>query len=332
MFDSDEAGKEGAIALASKIGIWKCSLVELPFKDANKCLQEGVSPETIHNCIEDDIELTPATLLTANDFSSKTKHLFEMGDKIFGLPTPWRELDNLLKGWRGGEVTLWTGKNSAGKSTILNQVILELAKLGEKSCIYSGEMPPERYLRWAVIQYTAKDHPDPREIDAALNYMTNKIYILGMSSSIEVNKLLNDFEYAVRRYGVRHFVIDSLMKINLGVASEKEEYQAQKNFMNILCDFAKKFNVHIHLVAHPRKSEKDTDQPGKVDVKGSSHLTDLAHNVIVIYRNTEEQKDKAKKKGITMHESVLYVKKNREFGFEGWIDLWFNSDTKTFST
>ena len=117
------------------------------------------------------------------------------------------------------------------------------------------------------------------------------------------------------------------MKVNI---NENDEYNQQKQFVSRLCDFVKKFNVHVHLVAHPRKTSADTDEPGKVDIKGSSHITDLAHNVIVLYRPNDEQKAKAKKKGNTVSDMQLYVKKNREFGNEGKVHLWFNEQTKKF--
>jgi twinkle protein len=326
-FDNDDAGREGAAGLAAKLGIYRCSLVELPFKDANECLKKGVTKADMQNCFDNCLDLTPETIVSPDYFSSKVKKLFEMGVKLFGTPTPWIELDGLLKGWRPAELTIWTGRNGSGKSTILNQVVLDLAKRGEKSCIYSGEMSPERYLRWAVIQHLENELPSPAAIDSALDWMTGKIYILNISNTILPDKLLSDFEYAAKRYNCKHFIVDSLMKITL---NENDEYNQQKQFVSRLSDFEKVHNVHVHLVAHPRKSASDTDEPGKVDVKGSSHITDLCDNVIVLYRVSEEQKIKARKKGSIVSDMQLYVKKNREFGTEGKLHFWYNENTKKF--
>jgi replicative DNA helicase len=88
----------------------------------------------------------------------------------------------------------------------------------------------------------------------------------------------------------------------------------------------------MHLVVHPRKTMTDRDEPGKVDVKGSSHITDLVHNVIVLYRLDEDFKEKQKKKGITTSDMQLYVKKNREYGIEGRVYFNFNEITRRFTT
>jgi twinkle protein len=328
-FDMDDAGHRGAMALASRLGLWRCSIVELPYKDVNECLLKKVSTDEIIKCLINAKELTPETVVSPKTFVDRVKYLFEMGSSLFGVPTIWPELTDKLKGWRGGEVTIWSGRNGAGKSTILNQIFIDLAERGEKICIYSGEMSPDRYLRWAVVQYLECPEPRQEDIESALDWMDEKVYILDITSTIEVDKLLADFEYAARRYGVKHFIIDSLMKVKLNLA---DEYNEQQRFVSRLTDFVKVFDAHVHLVAHPRKTATDRDEPGKVDVKGSSHITDLAHNVIIIYRIDEEAKDKSAKKFSQAADAYLYIKKNREFGIEGRVLLSFDTNTKLYTT
>lgn len=328
-FDADTAGQEGAAKAAARLGLWRCSIVELPKKDVNECLLSGISREEIQYVFDNARGLTPETIVEPLYFESKIQKLFSQGAAMMGTKTAWNRLDDILKGWRESELTIWSGRNGSGKSTILNQVILDLARKGERSCIYSGEMSPERYLRWAVVQHKENDAPSPFSISDALEWMSGKIYILNVTDMITPDKLLEDFEYAARRYDCKHFVIDSLMKIQI---NENDEYNQQKMFVSRLTDFVKRFDCHIHLVAHPRKGQSDDDAPGKVDVKGSSHITDLAHNVIVLFRINEETKDRAREKGKTPPDMVLYVKKNREFGVEGKIGMFFNTQTKKFRT
>jgi len=324
-FDQDAAGRKAAREVAAKLGEWRCRIVNLPAKDANECLMKKLP---VAESFEDAEVISPETLVSTMYFEENVQELFRMGARLFGTETAWKELDAKLKGWRGGEVTIWSGRNGSGKSTILNQHILDIAGKDVKSCIYSGEMPPERYLRWAVVQYTGNDAPSPAFIKNALMWMDGKIYILNLSSSVTPEKLLSDFEYAARRYNVKHFIIDSLMKVNLDL---RDENNSQKEFVNRLTEFAKKFKVHVHLVAHPRKTNSDDDAPGKVDVKGSGHITDLADNVIVMNRTSDEQKENAMLRGKTISDAQLFVKKNREFGIEGKVHLWFDERTKRYT-
>jgi len=224
-FDNDTVGKASAKKAAVKIGEYKCKLVELPLKDANECLLKGIKPEIIIRAFGDAKDIKPDTLVDPGYFEKEVQELFAIGENLNGTPTPWAKLNNILKGWREGEVTVWSGQNGAGKSTMLNQVFIDLARKNIGTCIYSGEMPPPRYLRWAVMQYTKKQYPSPDDVHYCLTWMQDRVKILDMTSNVKPDKLLSDFEYAARRYGIKHFIIDSLMKITF---SSVDEYKEQK--------------------------------------------------------------------------------------------------------
>jgi len=327
-YDNDSAGQEWVAKVASRLGEWKCRNVIFPFKDANECLMNKVPKEKIAQCITDAKDFKPDNIVTPTAYLEKVQRLFSQGAGMMGVKTAWGSLDKILKGWRDGELTIWSGRNGSGKSTILNQHVLHMAKNDIKTCIYSGEMPPERYLRWAVIQHKENDAPHPSVIESSMKWMDGRIYILNISTGIDPKDLFTAFEYAARRYDVRHFIVDSLMKVLLG---GEDNYGKQKEFASDLSDFAKKHRVHVHLVAHPRKTARDQDEPGKVDIKGTSHITDLADNVIVLYRPDEDVKEKQQKKNRTVSDCQLYVKKNREFGVEGRVHLYFSEITKKFN-
>lgn len=327
-FDNDTAGKDAMEKVAARIGEWKCRKVTLPKKDANACLVSGVTKEEIKKCFDNAVDFKPENIASPSSYLDKVQKLFSAGTSMFGIKTAWRDLDAILKGWRDGEVTIWSGRNGAGKSTILNQHLLDMGAKGIKTCVYSGEMPPEKYLRWAVIQHKENSAPHPRIIEESIRWMDGKIYILNISAGINPDDLFQIFEYAARRYGVKHFIVDSLMKVRLG---GDDDYGKQKDFVSHLADFAKKHGVHVHLVAHPRKTMTDKDEPGKVDVKGSSHITDLADNLIVLYRPDQELKEKALAKGKSVSDCQMYIKKNREYGIEGKVHLYYSELTKKFS-
>lgn len=327
-FDNDLAGRGGMMELVNKLGAWRCKNVTLPLKDANECLKNGIKEDDIVDCFALAGDFVPSKLVSTAAFEEDIVDLFENPDKLNGVPTAWKKLDYCLKGWRLEELTIWSGRNGSGKSTILNQHILDIAKKGIKSCIASLEMPPARYLRWAVIQQTKNSKPYKKEIKQSLAWMNEKIYIVDTHEEIKSEDLLNIFEYAARRYNVKHFVIDSLMRVGF---NSNEELKEQKAFVSSLLSFVKKFKCHVHLVAHPRKGMKDTDKPDKVDIMGSGDITNLAHNVLIMWRPNEEKKQAARAEKKFAPDAILYVKKNREFGIEGGIGLSFNIETKNYT-
>ena len=117
------------------------------------------------------------------------------------------------------------------------------------------------------------------------------------------------------------FVIDSLLKIQFPGINDLKE---QKEFINSCIDkLCKYHNGHVWLVAHPRKSLKDSDEPDKVDIEGTGAITNLADNVLIMTRKPVEKTSEV--------DNRLFVKKNREWGDEGFINLKFDSISKKFS-
>ena len=327
-FDGDTAGRKGALELAKRAGEWRCRTVTFPLKDANECLKAGIPKDKIIDCLAVAEDFIPAMLASPEDFTEDIIESFTNPEKENGHPTGFAYLDDILGGWRNSELTIWSGRNSSGKSTLLNQVFLYLLKSNIKGCIASFEMPVVRYLGWMVRQYTGKAYPDRQQIREFTSWANNKLYLLNTLDSLSPPVILDNFEYAARRYGVQHFLIDSLMKVSF---PGKEELKEHKAFINQLTSFSHKFKCHIHLVAHPRKGARDSDKPGKVDVMGTGDITNLADNVLIMHRPDEEEKDRGEAKHRIVPDAVLFVKKNRVKGTEGSLRLHFDSETKSFS-
>lgn len=322
-FDNDSAGNTGAEILSNKLEKWKCRKVILPYKDANDCLQKKVQAQGIVSCISQACDFAPDMLTSPDFYTEEIIDLMDNPNKLLGIPTAWEKLDKLLGGWRQSELTIWSGQSGSGKSTILNQHIISLVKRDINVCIASLEMPPVRYLRWLLLQYTGRQFPSHAAIRNALSWLTGKLYIINSTESMNINTLLEIFEYAARRYNAQHFIIDSLMRIDV---PGENKWDAQKEFITKLLTFSKKFCVHVHLVAHSRKSGADSDTPDKMDVKGSGDITDLAHNVLIMWRPPAN--DVSLKKNNP--DAILHVKKNRELGLQGSIGLYFKPEIKLF--
>lgn len=314
--DMDQAGRDGLKKLVNRLGPWRCRDVQLPHKDLNDCLMEGVTPEEIKRAAASAKDFMPDKLCGVADLADAVFELFRNRDGLRGVPTGFPGLNNILKGWRGGELTVWTGQNGSGKSTILGQEMVNQVIAGEKVCIGSFELDAARYLRWMTCQLSNEENPSEAEIAKALGDLVGGMVFVNHVGSIAIEELLINFEYAARRYGVRHFVVDSLVKLKI----RGDQREGQIRAVETLCDFAARFDAQVHLVAHPRKGESDNDQPDKTAVKGAGEITDLAHNVIAIYRNKKPKPGQSA--------TMLAVLKNREHGVEGMVPINVNPDTK----
>jgi twinkle protein len=112
--------------------------------------------------------------------------------------------------------------------------------------------------------------------------------------------------------------------------------------MDKLCDFKNKHNAHVILVTHSRKGDNEEKPTGKMDVKGTGAVTDLADNVFIIWRNKigERAREAAKNnEAPTQKEAefamlpgallILDKQRNGE-GWEGKVGLDFHMESNQY--
>jgi hypothetical protein len=80
--------------------------------------------------------------------------------------------------------------------------------------------------------------------------------------------------------GVKVFALDNLFSLDIDIL-EGDKNNKQRNLILQIKDFAKKNQVHIILVAHPRKV---TTFLRKNDISGSSDLQNAVDKIFIIHR------------------------------------------------
>lgn len=250
------------------------------------------------------------------------------------------ELDRSLGGFYAGELSIWTGRRGEGKSTLLGQMLVESINQGFPVCTYSGELPAWRFKQWVMLQAAGPDNMEAKTdpVSGKQYYTVNRfvreqidawwkgrffLYDNRVSSGSDEDSILDIFEYAVRRYGCCVFLVDNLMTARLHGSGDADYYRAQSNFTGRLVEFAKKNDVHVHLVAHPRKADKNSRLDAD-DVGGSGDVTNRADNVFSLKRLSEQD---ATSKGF---QSVLSVLKNRSYGSTISVGLNFDEPSRRF--
>ena len=178
-------------------------------------------------------------------------------------------------------------------------------------------------------QASGLDRPTMGYLDAIGRWLHDKMWLFNVVGSASIERLLTVFLYASKRYGTRHFVIDSLMMTDVP-EDGAGAMTAQKEAVRKLCDFAKRNNCHIHLVAHPRKGVDESIGPGKLDVAGSSKITDGADNVFTVW---SARRDESKEVDPDEPDARLELQKQRNGDMQHYsLKLWFNKSAQQFCT
>ena len=191
-------------------------------------------------------------------------------------------------------------------------------------------MTPERQLKRLVKQCTGLDRPTMQYIDAVGAWITDKMWFFNVVGSAGIDRLLQVFLYANKRYGMRHFVIDSLMMTDVP-EDGPGSMTAQKDAVRKLCDFARRNGCHLHLVAHPRKGQDESRGPGKLDVAGSSKITDGADNVFTVWSARKDENDPEIDR--EKADARLELQKQRNGDVQHYSQpLWFCKAAQQFAT
>lgn len=328
-FDADEAGEKGAKEAVRRLGAERCKRLIFPAsKDANEYLKAGACGEDFWHAVKDARPQDPEELCKASEFIDRVKAMF--------YPAHGEERDPALRldkdlDWfefRPGELSVWTGINGHGKSLMLGQVMLGLMQQGERFCVFSGEMTPERQIKRLVKQATGLDHPTLDYIGAVGVWIQDRCWLFNQIGSAKLDRLLEVFAYANKRYGIRHFIIDSLMMLDIP-EDGPGAISAQKAAVQKLCDFAKRNGCHIHLVAHPRKGADEKAPPGKLDVAGSSKITDGADNVFSVWSARKDASEPITDEP----DAKLVLQKQRNGDVQHFtLYLWFVKGADQYST
>lgn len=328
--DADKAGYDAVTEISNRLGSHRCRIVELTRKDANDCLQAGVSKEIIQQCVQSAYTKDPNELRGANDYTNEVVREFYPPEQSHtGFSPPWQCVQGKLK-FRPGEVTLIAGFTGHGKSEGTGHLTLDAMWQGEKACVASMEFKPRRWLMRLTRQVCAMGEPSIPYIRHVHEWFRDRLWVFDVVGTAKHERMLEVFEYARRRYGITLFVIDNLSKLDI----DMDDYNAQRRFVDRLTDFAKAQEVHVFLVAHARKTADDSKPGGRMDVKGSGALTDLVDTVLIWWRNrAKEEKIKtgdADDKILSKPDAMVMCEKQRNGDDEPRIMLWFNRASRQY--
>lgn len=256
---------------------------------------------------------------------------------VSGLPG----LDRAIGGFAPGELSVWTGKRGEGKSTLMGQILLDAVDQNHVVCAYSGELPAKQFKLGLQQQAAGYLHVRQQEdqqsgkvlytVDPGIEteidtWARGRLLLTDIrrENAHDEDNIIRLFDYAARRFGADTFLVDNIMTAQLKNEPVLGFWRAQSVFTGRLMAFAIRNNVHVHLVAHPKKTGSGPIEAD--DVAGSADITNRANNVFKVERVPEEKLE------VAGYSTLLTILKNREFGARDRVKLDFNEPSRRFFT
>lgn len=324
--DMDTAGDALKFDLALRLGKERCQTIIYPrgCKDLNDAFK-AYGAKGVHASIGKAQFMEIDGLYRLEDLPP----LIEEKAYDIGIPA----LANHLR-IRRGDFSVVTGIPSHGKSTFVNQLAFNLAKKHNLNiCFASFEQPPQtEHLRALRTLYA--DRPAyllPLEEKKLADEFINQHFSFivpndDSDEEFDIEWLKDRMVMAVTRYKADMIVIDPWNEIEHIYDQQKTSLtQYVGKAIRGLKQFARRYNVHVMVVAHPAKMRKDKDGtypvPTPYDISDSSHWYNKPEQCIVVHR-------------IEGNTSLIKIAKSRyhyALGTPAEIELVFNDYNEKFS-
>lgn len=309
-FDSDVQGQESIEKFSEKLGRKRCSVVRSPndpekgFKDANDALIKGLDLKRILFNAE---PLPHSQIITAKELRDEVYRELASADEIVGTPMDSLPgLTKIMKGHRGGELTLLTGRSGQGKTTVLSQISMDLANRGVHTLWGSFEIKNKRLVKKMLLQFCQRN----LEKDlGSFNYWYDRyeelpMWYMRFFGSTGIDQILDAMEYADYQFDVKHTILDNLQFMTDDNSNNK--FNAMDEVISKIRKFATQKNHHITLVIHPRKvGQGSGEEMDTSDLGGTAKAEQEADTIIILQSGGEKK--------------YLDVKKNRFDGDLGKV-------------
>lgn len=338
--DNDGPGIATAESLAELLSARSdVSLFQMPedCKDASDILIKGLGGN-IMAYMRDSVSFSPRGVEDGGSVSLKDL----MKKPPRGYLTPYKDLDDKLKGLRKGELTLFTAGSGIGKSTIAREIAYHFVK---EHGLSVANIMLEEPVEKSKLGYIALDNDIPlsslymspekyesmaTQLQASYDKLLNngRNFFLSHFGSLGNEELLTKMRYFAMAKQADFIILDHISMVISGQDNTNERKTIDL-LMTDLAAFCNETGVGVLAVVHLKRKntsggkDKSLNEGGQVsltDLRGSGGLEQMAWNVVALERNQQDTEE--------ANFSKVRVLKNRMFGFTGEAGkLYFNPET-----
>lgn len=327
--DRDGAGENLNQELLHRFGKDICWYVETPedCKDANDVLCKHGAAK-LKELVKQAKPYPVDGLYSVGNYRSEVLDLYN-GNYTKPIEIGYPHLDNIYKVLKG-TFHVWTGIPNHGKSTVLDQFLVQIArKHGWKFAMFSPEHSTSMHIRrlaQIVIEKPfdkgVRDRMTEEELRTALNWVREHFYFIETREHIpNIQKILDIAKQSCKKFGINGIVIDPYNEVDAKRQGNYREDEHIRDFISNCKRFARTHDVTVWVVAHPTKLPKSEDgvyqAPTAYDIAGASHWHNQSDAVVTVHRDFDDDSVK------------IITRKIREQGLYGHIgEVKFNFNNK----
>lgn len=274
-----------------------------------------------------------------SDSFERLDELHKDKGKIRGVPTGFRDLDNMLAGLQRSDLFILAGRPSMGKTALaLNLAHNVATKAKEPVLVFSLEMSKEQLVdrllamesgvdAWALRTGNLSD-ADFEKIGQAMGTLSEAQMFIDDTPGITVSDLRTKARREAHRRPIGLIIVDYLQLMSGGgrYNSEGNRVQEISEISRGLKGIARELNVPLIALSQLSRSVENRSPqiPQLADLRESGSIEQDADVVAFLYRE-DYYNPESERKGIT----DLLIKKHRN-GPTGGVELYFDKERQRF--
>lgn len=252
-------------------------------------------------------------------------------------------IDKKMRGWKKGYVSVISGLRASGKSSVISEVCLDCVDHENRVGVFSGELAPKNFMRWMNLQAAGKGYVEPTQFDGYYNvrheyqkkiadWLGRNFFLYNNEYGNNFSAIMEEFEKKVEDDKLDLLILDNLMAFNISNLGENK-WDAQTEFVLSLQRLAKRKNIHIAFVAHPRKAMGFLRLD---DISGTGDLGNAVDNAFIVHRVNNDFIRLTKQmfgwkddNDLYQATNVVEIAKDRDGGLQDcFIPLYYEKETK----
>jgi len=282
----------------------------------------------------------------AKDFFVDVDDLMESGTPVVGIPTKFYDLDAKLTGLYGGDLTIIAARPSMGKTSLVLNIALQVAKQGVGNvAVFSLEMTSKQLVRRMVatesrissyvLRRPGLSPDDYQRLADACEELYELPVFIDDGSDVSALEIRGKCRRLKADGGLALIVVDYLQLMR---GSRKTENRVQEigDIARSLKALSKELEVPVIALSQLNRTveSRENKRPQLADIRESGSIEAEADVVMFIYRDeyykAREKPEEANTDPDRVEEAEIIIAKHRN-GEVGTVKLAFQPKYATFS-
>lgn len=289
--------------------------------------------------VKQDIEAIESILATSFE---RLDELHRDGGKVRGIPTGFKDLDNIIAGWQKSDLVILAARPSMGKSVLALNFAHKVATKSEMPVLYfSLEMGKEQLVDRMLAMESGVNawnirtgqltNDDWERLSTAMGTLAEAPIYIDDTAGITVSDMRTKARREQHQRQLGLIIVDYLQLMSGGsrFSSDGNRVQEISEISRGLKSIARELNVPIIALSQLSRSveSRSPQIPQLSDLRESGSIEQDADMVMFIYRDEYYNPETTEKPKV----ADILIRKHRN-GPIGNVELFFDADKQIFKS